>query len=35
MTGLLFSLLRPPDVFIDIGANEGYFSVIAASLVNI
>jgi FkbM family methyltransferase len=26
-------VLRPGDTFIDIGANEGYFSVVAASLV--
>jgi len=33
MTRLLQLLLRPADVFVDVGANEGYFSVIAASLV--
>jgi FkbM family methyltransferase len=33
MTALLSRLLRPSDVFIDVGGNEGYFSVIAASLV--
>lgn len=31
MTRLVQLLLRPSDVFIDIGGNEGYFSVIAAS----
>src|ERR1043166_4405466 len=33
MTQLLLTLLRPSDAFIDIGGNEGYFSVIAASQV--
>jgi FkbM family methyltransferase len=33
MTELLYLLLRPSDVFIDVGGNEGYFSVVAASLV--
>jgi FkbM family methyltransferase len=33
MTRLLQSLLRPRDVFVDIGGNEGYFSLLAASLV--
>jgi len=33
MTRLVQLLLRPSDVFIDIGANEGYFSVLAASQV--
>ena len=33
MTRLLRALLRPSDVFLDIGGNEGYFSVVAASLV--
>lgn len=33
MTSLVELLLRPSDVFIDIGANEGYFSVVAASQV--
>lgn len=32
-TSLLLSLLGPGDVFLDVGANIGYFSVIAASLV--
>jgi FkbM family methyltransferase len=34
MTKLLESLLRPSDIFVDIGGNEGYFSVIASSLVH-
>jgi len=33
MTRLLEALLRPSDTFLDVGANEGYFSVLAASLV--
>ncbi|MEB3147976.1 MAG: FkbM family methyltransferase [Sphaerospermopsis sp.] len=33
MTRLLHTLLRPNDSFLDVGGNEGYFSVIAASLV--
>lgn len=33
MTKLLESVLRPSDVFVDVGANEGYFSILAASLV--
>jgi FkbM family methyltransferase len=33
MTKLLELLLRPGDTFLDIGGNEGYFSVIASSLV--
>lgn len=32
-TSLMLSLLRPGDVFIDVGANIGYFSVLAASVV--
>jgi FkbM family methyltransferase len=32
MTELLRLVLRPGDVFLDIGGNEGYFSVIAATL---
>ena len=32
-TSLLLSLLRPDDVFVDVGANIGYFSLIAATLV--
>ncbi len=32
-TSLVLSLLRPGDVFIDVGANVGYFSVVAASVV--
>jgi FkbM family methyltransferase len=33
MTQLLELLLNPGDVFVDIGGNEGYFSIIASSLV--
>ena len=33
MTRLLELVLRPTDVFVDGGANEGYFSILAASLV--
>jgi FkbM family methyltransferase len=33
MTRLLVAVLRPSDTFVDIGGNEGYFSVIGASLV--
>lgn len=33
MTKLLYTLLRPSDTFLDVGGNEGYFSVIAATLV--
>jgi len=33
MTELLLSLLKDADVFIDVGGNEGYFSVIASKLV--
>ena len=32
-TSLLMSFLQPGDVFVDVGANIGYFPVIAASLV--
>jgi FkbM family methyltransferase len=32
-TSLLLSLLRQGDVFVDVGANIGYFSLLAASLV--
>ena len=32
-TSLVLSLLQPGDVFVDVGANIGYFSVIAASVV--
>lgn len=32
-SSLLLSLLRPGDVFIDAGANIGYFSVLAASVI--
>ena len=32
-TSLLLSLLQPGDVFVDVGANIGYFSVLAASVV--
>ncbi|MBI1761473.1 MAG: FkbM family methyltransferase [Acidobacteria bacterium] len=33
MTNLLTGLLRPGDNFFDIGGNEGYFSILAATLV--
>jgi len=33
MTKLLYALLRPSDTFLDVGGNEGYFSVIASTLV--
>lgn len=33
MTRLLMATLRPGDVFVDVGGNEGYFSILAASLV--
>jgi FkbM family methyltransferase len=33
-TSLLLGLLRRGDVFVDVGANIGYFSVLAASLVS-
>lgn len=32
-TSLLLSVLRPGDVFVDVGANIGYFSLLAASVV--
>lgn len=32
-TELLLALLRPGDVFVDVGANIGYFSVIAGAVV--
>jgi FkbM family methyltransferase len=32
-TSLVLGLLRPGDVFVDVGANIGYFSVLAASVV--
>lgn len=32
-TSLLLELLQPGDVFVDVGANIGYFSVLAASVV--
>jgi len=32
-TSLVLTLLRPGDVFVDVGANVGYFSVVAASVV--
>jgi FkbM family methyltransferase len=32
-TSLVLTLLRPGDVFIDVGANLGYYSVVAASVV--
>ncbi|MDZ7962636.1 MAG: FkbM family methyltransferase [Aulosira sp. DedQUE10] len=33
MTKLLQLVLHPSDIFVDLGGNEGYFSVIASSLV--
>ena len=33
MTRVLHRYLKPGDVFIDLGANEGYFTIIASSLV--
>jgi FkbM family methyltransferase len=33
LTGILRAVLRPGDVFLDAGANEGYFSILAAALV--
>lgn len=33
LTQLLNTLLRPNDIFVDVGANEGYFSVLASGLV--
>ncbi|MCC5875406.1 MAG: FkbM family methyltransferase [Candidatus Sumerlaeia bacterium] len=33
MTGLLRDILRPGDVFVDVGANEGYFSMVGAGIV--
>ena len=33
MTDAVLSLLRPGDVFLDVGANEGWFSVLAARAV--
>jgi FkbM family methyltransferase len=33
MSSLVKGLLRPGDVFVDIGANEGYFSALASKLV--
>lgn len=32
MTQLLYKLLGPSDTFLDVGGNEGYFSVIASTL---
>jgi len=32
-TSLLLSLLQPGDVFVDVGANLGYFSILAATAV--
>ncbi|MEZ5502207.1 MAG: FkbM family methyltransferase [Halioglobus sp.] len=32
-TSLLLGLLRPGDVFVDVGANIGYFTILAASAV--
>jgi hypothetical protein len=33
LTGLVEQILRPGDVFVDVGGNEGYFSVVAAACV--
>jgi len=33
MTNLLYTLLRPADTFLDVGGNEGYFSVLASTLL--
>lgn len=33
LTRILMTLVRPLDVFVDLGGNEGYFSVIAASQI--
>jgi len=33
LTQLMSTLLRPGDVFVDVGANEGYFPVLASALV--
>lgn len=33
MTRLLETVLRPGDLFIDVGGNEGYFAILAATLV--
>jgi FkbM family methyltransferase len=33
MVALIQKLLRPSDIFVDLGANEGYFSIVAACLV--
>jgi FkbM family methyltransferase len=33
MTELVATLLRPGDVFVDVGGNEGYFSILAGSRV--
>ena len=30
LTRAMLTLLRPGDSFVDVGANEGYFSVLAA-----
>jgi hypothetical protein len=31
LTSLVGQILRPGDVFVDVGGNEGYFSVVAAA----
>ncbi len=33
MTRILESVLRPDDTFVDVGGNEGYFSILASTLV--
>ena len=33
MTDLLRQVLRPADTYVDVGANIGYFSLLAARLV--
>ena len=32
-TSLVLAMLRPGDVFVDVGANIGYFTILAASAV--
>jgi 23S rRNA U2552 (ribose-2'-O)-methylase RlmE/FtsJ len=35
MTGVLRTLLQEGDVFMDLGANEGYFSIVASKIVGL